>query len=137
MQNLNDKAVSLTWVRGSEEQNEEVLDTIADLIRAKEKKILITRLRKWQITDLVELFHELPLKRARKLFKWMPDKINALILAELSPDFRTALMAEVPLARVALLLDSLDPEDIIEILDDFPEGVIAQMVPHLKARKRG
>ena len=135
MPTMNEQPANLTWVRGSEEQNEEVLDTIADLIRAREKKSLVTRLRKWPVTDLVELFHELPLKRARKLFKWMPDKVNALILAELSTDFRTALMAEVPLARVALLLDSLDSEDIIEILDDFPEGVIAQMLPHLKARK--
>ncbi len=135
---MNDETVKtpeLLWNPGSEEDNSRVTESIAELIRTKEKKQLVSILRKWPLTDLVELFRSLPLKRARKLFKWMPQKTAARILAELTPDFRTALMADVSIARVSSLLDSLDPEDIIEILDDFPEGIIAQMVPHLKARK--
>lgn len=124
----------LSWQRQAGDANSGTVKALAGLIKKGEKDQLLGTLRRWHPADVVELFVALPFKRSRKLFKWLPRRTAAKVLAEISPDFRTALMADATVSRTAELFDSLDPEEAAEAISDLPEDVAQRVLPMLSAR---
>ncbi len=90
-------------------------------------------MKRWNPVDVVQLLIHLRLKRARKLFQWLPSDPAAKIVAELKPDYRAALMEEATLARYAELLNAQDPETAAKQLEAMPEEVVDAVLPRLKA----
>jgi magnesium transporter len=113
-------------------ENRAVIKEIAKLIKAGERDRVQAIVRRWRPRDVIELMVHLPLKRARKLFFYMPAGAAAKVVAELNDDFRAALLEDATLDRLVEILDSLDPETSADALEELPEEVQERLLPQLK-----
>ncbi|MCB2263640.1 MAG: magnesium transporter [Candidatus Thiosymbion ectosymbiont of Robbea hypermnestra] len=128
----------LRWHRGEGdalEANQDVVERISRLIKAKERERLWAILDRWPSADVMALFLALPLKRARKLFEWRDrDRETVKVIALLNPDLRTALLKDASITRIVKVLDRMEPEQALQDLEDLPEDVAQQVLPRLNAR---
>jgi magnesium transporter len=134
MQSLS-KIDDLRWQRGeNEEANQVVVEEISRLIKAGERDRLRAALNRWTPIDVVDLFLALPLKRARTLFDWRyRDTVKAVAL--LNSDLRAALLKDASISRIVEVLDSVEPEQALQDLEDLPDDVAQEVLPRLAARE--
>ncbi len=85
-----------------------------DLIRNGSRTEVVEQLKRWDPVDVMQLLTRLRLKHANKLFWWLPANPSIKFVAELRPEFRD-------------ILARLDPEDAVEILNDFPDDVVDEL----------
>lgn len=112
--------------------NKQVLKQIGRLIKAGERDQVRAIVRRWRPRDVIELMVHLPLKRARKLFLYLPSGAAAKVVAALNDDFRAALLEDATIDRLVDIIDPLDPETGVDALDELPEEVQKRVLPQLK-----
>jgi len=115
------------------EHNRAVVDEMARLIKAGERERVMKSVRRWPPPHMLDLFVHLPMKRARKLSKWM-DSGQIRIIAELNPAFRDALLQDATVQRLTEVLDALEPEEAADALEELPEDVVLEVLPRLRDR---
>ncbi len=98
-----------------------------DLIRNGSRTEVVEQLKRWDPVDVMQLLTRLRLKHANKLFRWLPANPSIKFVAELRPEFRAILMEESTLEQFRDILAGLDPEDAVEILNDFPDDVVDEL----------
>jgi len=116
-----------------DEHNSAVVAEFARLIKAGERGVVTQAIKRWPPPHLVALFVHLPLKRARKLMAWL-DKYQTRVVAELNPAFRSALLEDCTVHRLAEVFDGMEPEEIADHLDELPEEVQLEVLPNLEQR---
>ncbi|MES0881668.1 magnesium transporter [Roseibium sp. SCP14] len=125
----------VTWIREPAqkplEANDAALRAIRDLIRDGKRTQLVELLKRWDPVDVMQLLTRLRLKHARKLFHWLPANPSIKVVAELRPEFRAILMEDSTLDQFRDILAGLDPEDAIEILNEFPDDVADKLIARL------
>lgn len=130
------EAPRLRWTRGRPGEtldvNRPLVKAIGRLIKAGEREEIRRLLRTWHPQDIVELLVQLPLKRARKLFLVLPPGPAAKVIAGLNNDFRSALLEDATIERLAEILDGRDAEDVVHVLTELPDEVQARLIPHLR-----
>ena len=122
------------------EINDAALRAVREMIKSGKRTQLVELLKRWDPVDVMQLLTRLRLKQARKLFQWLPANPSIKVIAELRPEFRSILMEESTLEQFRDILAGLDPEDAIEILNEFPDDVadelIATLVPFSVCQNR-
>jgi len=113
------------------EENDAALKAVRDLIKAGKRNQIVELLKRWDPVDVMQLLTRLRLKHARKLFQWLPANPSIKVVAELRPEFRSILMEESTLDQFRDILVGLDPEDAIEILNEFPDDVADELIDRL------
>ncbi|MEO0980224.1 MAG: magnesium transporter [Pseudomonadota bacterium] len=125
----------VTWTRETSqeplEENDEALKAVRDMIKAGKRNQIVELLKRWDPIDVMQLLTRLRLKQARKLFQWLPANPSIKVVAELRPEFRSILMEESTLDQFRDILAGLDPEDAIEILNEFPDDVADELIARL------
>ena len=128
-------AAQRRWQRGEpgreNPDNRVLLDEIEDLIGADQRSAVLDVVRSWAPADVMELLVLLPLRKARKLYNWLPPGPAVKVLVSISPDLRAVLMQESGIARIAAIADELEEDDAVELLADFPEDMVEQILPRL------
>ncbi len=126
---------TLVWTREPANEplaaNDAPLTAVRDLIRDGNRTELVDELRRWDPVDVMQLLTRLRLKQARKLFQWLPANPSIKVVAELRPEFRAILMEESTLEQFRDILAGLDPEDAVEILNEFPDDVADELITRL------
>ena len=74
--------------------------------------------------ELIRLLINLPLRRARRFFTWLPETQAAAALVLLSPELRAALVLDLSVERLARLAGLLEQDDAAELLGDLPEELV-------------
>jgi magnesium transporter len=124
------------WTHSEDDQvsadNRKVIKQIGRLIKAGERDRVRAIVRRWRPRDVIELMVHLPLKRARKLFFYLPSGAAAKVVAELNDDFRAALLEDATIERLVEIIDSLDPETGADALEELPEEVQERVLPQLR-----
>ncbi|WP_298961950.1 magnesium transporter [uncultured Roseibium sp.] len=113
------------------EENDDALRAVREMIKAGERIQLVDLLKKWDPLDVMQLLVRLRLKHARKLFQWLPANPSIKVVAELRPEFRSILMEESTLEQFRDILAGLDPEDAVEILNEFPDDAAEELIARL------
>jgi magnesium transporter len=125
----------VTWTREPAQEpldaNDGALSAVRDMIRAGDRSQVVELLKRWDPVDVMQLLTRLRLKHARKLFQWLPANPSIKVIAELRPEFRSILMEESTLEQFRDILAGLDPEDAIEILNEFPDDVADELTARL------
>ncbi|MES0809238.1 magnesium transporter [Roseibium sp. SCPC15] len=125
----------VTWIREPAQEpleaNDAALRAVRDLIRDGKRTQLVELLKRWDPVDVMQLLTRLRLKHARKLFHWLPANPSIKVVAELRPEFRSILMEDSTLDQFRDILAGLDPEDAIEILNEFPDDVADTLIARL------
>ncbi len=115
--------------------NRELLAEIDDLISNEAQDDVMRMLRGWPAADIMELLILLPLRKARKLYDWLPPGPAVKVLVAINPDLRAVLMQESGIARVAAIAEELDEDDAVELLSDFPDDFVARVLDRLANRE--
>ncbi|EFO29218.1 magnesium transporter [Roseibium sp. TrichSKD4] len=115
------------------DENENVLQHIRMMIKADQRAELVETLKKWDPVDVMQLLTRLRLKQARKLFQWLPSNPSIKVVAELRSEFRSTLLEEATLEQFRDILHGLDPEDAIDVLNEFPDDVAEELIARLPA----
>ncbi|MEP3047657.1 MAG: magnesium transporter [Roseibium sp.] len=113
------------------EANNAPLQALREMIRNNQRQEIVDLLKRWDPIDVMQLLMRLRLKHARKLFQWLPANPSIKVVAELSPEFRSILMEQTTLDQFRDILAGLDPEDTVEILNDFPDDVADTLITRL------
>ncbi len=129
------ETVTVNWVREPAQKplgaNDAALRIVRDMIKAGKRTELAELLKRWDPVDVMQLLTRLRLKQARKLFQWLPANPSIKVVAELRPEFRSLLMEETTLEQFRDILAGVDPEDAIEILNEFPDDVADELIARL------
>lgn len=113
--------------------NRAVLKAVGQLLKKNDLASVRKLLRRWPPQDVVQLLVQLPLKRARKLFLSLAPGPAAKVVAVLNDDFRAVLLEDATIERLVSILDSLDPEDAVDAIDELPDEVQQRVLPELRA----
>ncbi len=123
------------WRRGEpgadDSDNRALCDDIEELIGNDERGRVLDIVRSWPPADVMELLVLLPLRKARKLYDWLPPGPAVKVLVAISPDLRAVLMQESGIARIAAIAAGLEDDDAVELLADFPKEMVEQILPRL------
>ncbi|MDJ0941790.1 MAG: magnesium transporter [Woeseiaceae bacterium] len=124
------------WKRGEpghvHPENRELLAEIDDLISEDRRNEVLAIVRGWLPADVMELLILLPLRKARKLYDWLPPGPAVKVLASISPELRAVLMQESGIARIAAIADELDDDEAVELLAEFPDDLVSEVLPRLE-----
>lgn len=101
-----------------------LLSDIDRLIGDEQRDPVLDIVRDWPPEDVTDLLIQLPLRKARKLYDWLPRKAAVRVLVEMTPDLRAVLMQESGIARIAAIAAELDEDDAVELLAEFPEEIV-------------
>lgn len=111
--------------------NRELLSNIGDLIDHDRRDEVMRIIRGWPPADLMELLILLPLRKARKLYDWLPPDPAVKVLVAINPELRAVLMQESGIARMAAIAEMLDEDDAVELLADFPDEFVSEVLKRL------
>lgn len=112
-------------------ENRELLAEIDELISNDRQEEVLRLLQGWPAADIMELLILLPLRKARKLYDWLPPGPAVKVLVAINPDLRAVLMQESGIARVAAIAEELDEDHAVELLADFPDDFVARVLDRL------
>ena len=133
----NGRSEALTWKRGAfgepAEDNGPTIRAVKHMIKAQQRAALIAQLTAWSPEDVMDLLVQIPLKRARKLFQWLPAGPSGKVLAELRPEFRAVITEDATVDRLRQILDRMPPEEASETLEALPDEVQEKLLPQLGA----
>lgn len=108
-------------------KNHLVLATVTRLLRRGALRPLEKVVMKSHASDLARIMGRMPQEEAAELFAIIPDTEHAAeVLAELDVELRDLLLREMPVERIAPILEQLSPDDRTDI--------IGQQEPELAAR---
>jgi len=113
------------------EQNKALIQAIDVLIRQDQKDTVLERLSAWNPIDIVELLIHLPLKRARKLYQWLPPELAAKVLTEINPRLRALLMEEATVEQLRNVIDGMEVYEAVQLLEELPDETVEALVPQL------
>ncbi len=115
------------WVPGEygelSPDNREMLQRIESLISDDQDEDVLRIIGAWDESDVTELLIHLSLRKARKLYDWLPPDSAADILEAMTPDLRAVLMESSEAARIAAIVEELDDDDAVELLNDLPDNI--------------
>ena len=73
--------------------------------------------------DVTDLLINLPLRRARKVYDWLPPDFAAHVIEPMNADLRAVLVEGTEARRIAAIVEELDDDDAVELLNDLPDDV--------------
>ena len=115
----NDAPRSTKWVSKQikKGRRDKVLDALAD----------------WSAFDTVVLLRELPLSRARQLYRWLPARRAVRVMAALDSRVGAVLAADETVERLQAIVEGLDLDEAAELLAELPEATRTQVAERLPA----
>jgi len=120
-------AVTMRWQCGAHgelaPENREILQFIESLISDGKHQGVLAIIDRWEEPDIAELMIHVSLRKARKLYDWLPPERAADILEALNPDLRAVLMQDSDVARITEIVEELDDDDAVELLNDLPDSI--------------
>lgn len=117
-------------------ENRPVLDTIEGLIGDGNKREVMAAMRGWSASDVVELMVQLPLRKARRFWKWLPAGPAVKVLTAINPDLRAVVMQDSSIARLSAIVSEMDDDDAVELLDEFPDEMIDAVLEQVPGSER-
>lgn len=134
-QRTMEASAPLRWHRGKPGENLDVnrplVRRISASIKADNQAATLSLLRDWPPVDIMDLLVQLPLKRARRLYHWLPKGPAVRVLVEISPGLRAVLMEESGVKRVAEIVEGMDQDDAVQLLGELPQELVDSVLPKL------
>ena len=106
-----------------ERENREIAQHIDNLIAEDQREAVLRAIDGWEDGDVTELLIQLPLRRARKLYDWLPADYAADVMEAMNADLRAVLIESSEAARIAAIVEELEEDDAVELLNDLPDDV--------------
>ena len=109
----------------------EVTHQIDHLIAEDQRDEVLRAIDAWEHAQVTDLLIQLPLRRARKLYDWLPADYAADVIEPMNPDLRAVLVEASEAARIAAIVEELDDDDAVELLNDLPDDIEEKVLEEL------
>ena len=123
------------WIHGEHGElvpgNRDLLQRIEALTAEDKSGEVLAIIAGWDDMDISELMIHVPLRKARKLYNWLPPEHAADILEALNPDLRAVLMQDADVARITEIVEELEDDDAVELLNDLPDSIETAVLERL------
>ena len=123
------------WIHGEHgelvPENRDLLQRIEALTAEDKSGEVLAIIAGWDDMDISELMIHVPLRKARKLYNWLPPEHAADILEALNPDLRAVLMQDADVARITEIVEELEDDDAVELLNDLPDSIETAVLERL------
>ena len=128
-------SVGQRWAHGEHgelaPENRELLQRIEALTAENNSGAVLEVIAGWDDMDISDLMIHVPLRKARKLYNWLPPEHAADILEALNPDLRAVLMQDADVARITEIVEELEDDDAVELLNDLPDSIETAVLERL------
>ena len=114
-----------------EREIREITHHIDELISEDQRDDVLRAIDGWEDGDVTELLIQLPLRRARKLYDWLPADYAADVIEPMNPDLRAVLIEASEATRIAAIVEELDDDDAVELLNDLPDDIEEKVLDEL------
>jgi magnesium transporter len=104
-------------------ENRELLQHVEDLIDDDKRLAVLALLKSWDEPDIGDLMIHVSLRKARKLYDWLPTELAADVLEAMHADLRTVLMQDSDIERITEIVEELEDDDAVELLNDLPDRI--------------
>ena len=121
-------------------ENRELIQQIESLMADDRKSAVLALIDAWKEPDIGELMIHVSLRKARKLYDWLPTELAADVLEAMHADLRAVLMQDSDIERLTEIVEELEDDDAVELLNDLPDhiedAVLERMADDVELRER-
>jgi magnesium transporter len=115
------------------ELTREYIDSLCDLIEAKDEASVSELLHELHPADIAEIYGELNLEQAKYIYFLLDDDTAADVLAELEEDDKLRFLESLPSEVIAKrFIDKMDSDDAADVLGQLHSDVQQEVLSHIK-----
>lgn len=104
-------------------EDREIAHHVDRLITEDQRDEALRVIDGWTDAEVTDLLILLPLRKARKLYDWLPPDYAADVIEPMNADLRAVLIEASEAERIAAIVAELDDDDAVELLNDLPDGI--------------
>ena len=110
----------------------EYLDTIRDIISARNEEAARRELEDMHPADIAELYQDLNLEEAEYLYDLLDDDTRADVLMELDEDDRRKLLSDMSAKEIAeQFIDHLETDEAVDLIQELDEEDREEVLSHI------
>lgn len=128
----------MTLVTADIEQEDEPhqVDLIIGLLKAEDDNAVIAYLEQQHAAEIADILESLPPELRQQLWNLVPQSVEGETLTYLGDEVRNSIIGEMEHADVVAATESMEVEDLADVIDELPEDVSEAVLESLDADRR-
>ena len=120
------------------EQHDEfnLVDFIIDHLKTDNEAVISTQLAELHAAEIADLLESLPPELRQRLWQLLPQDIEGETLTYLGDEVRNSIICEMEHADVVAATETMDVEDLADVMDELPEQVSEAVLDSLDDDRR-
>ena len=111
-------------------------DIVGDLVRSRQLPELQAEIDELHPADVAYILEALPPEDRLAVWKLVKSDRDGEILLEVSDSVRESLLADMDRREMLAAAEQLDAEELADLAEDLPEGVLQELMHRLNAQQR-
>ncbi|TPW16081.1 MAG: Mg2+ transporter MgtE, partial [Halothiobacillaceae bacterium] len=120
----------------SKKPSRELVDVITQQLLLGLEQPLRHRLEEMHPAEVANLLESLPPEARRNLWEFIPPEHEGEILSNLRDTVRASIIGEMERHELVAAAESMDVEDLAEVIDELPENLTESLLSALDADHR-
>ena len=112
------------------------LDTINSSLRDDRPEQIVELLSEMHPAEIAHLLESLPVNQREKVWSSIPDDTDGEILLHLNDEARAALINKMETGELVAATETLDTDDLADILPEMPHDVVQEVLLSLETLER-
>lgn len=113
-----------------------LLETINSSLQDDHFEIIIELLSEMHPAEIAHLLESLPGNQREQVWSYVPDDMDGEILLHLNDEARAALINKMETVDLVAATETLDTDDLADILPEMPQDVIQEVLLSLETQER-
>jgi len=125
---------------GNSTQQQETLSTllesVSDSLQSEQPEQIVELLSETHPAEIAHLLESLPGKQREQVWPYIPEDSDGEILLHLNDEARAALINKMETQDLVAATETLDTDDLADILPEMPQDVIQEILLSLETQDR-
>lgn len=125
---------------GNSTQQQETLSTllesVSDSLQSEQPEQIVELLSETHPAEIAHLLESLPGKQREQVWPYIPEDSDGEILLHLNDEARAALINKMETQELVAATETLDTDDLADILPEMPQDVIQEILLSLETQDR-
>ncbi len=113
-----------------------LLETINSSLQDDHFEIIVELLSEMHPAEIAHLLESLPGNQREQVWSYVPDDMDGEILLHLNDEARAALINKMETVDLVAATETLDTDDLADILPEMPQDVIQEVLLSLETQER-
>jgi len=113
-----------------------LIEAINDNLRDEQPEKIVELLSEMHPAEIAHLLESFPVNQREKIWAFVPDDIDGEILLHLNDEARAARINNMETEDLVAATETLDTDDLADILPEMPQDVIQEILLSLETQER-